>query len=153
MPWQPVWTKELIFKAFATWEKEHGSLPKATQWKKAGEDHPTDRVVHARFGRWKQALDEYEQSSGRPRTPPNFWDREKIIESFQAWAEKHGKPPTTNDTRVDKNDGTLPSHSTVKTHCGSWKGALAAAGFFPIPRGLTQKAIGRYKPLPRGRRS
>ena len=156
MPWKPIWTKERIFEAFEAWEKEHGSPPRSTQWKLAGENHPTDRAVHARFGTWRQALDEYEatREERRSRTPPNFWNREKIIHALQEWGKKHdGLPPTTNDTRVDRNDGTLPSHSTVKHYCGSWNGALAQAGFYPIPRGLTRYAVDRYKPLPRSGRS
>lgn len=146
----PYWTKERVFEAFRNWEIEHGSLPSTTDWRRSGgELHPTDRLVYKLFGGWTQALVEYDKKP-RTRTPPNFWDREKVIASFQAWAERHdGKPPVILDTLRGRNDGTLPTSSTVERYCGSWANALRAAGFYPIPRGLTRHAIERYKPLPR----
>lgn len=145
----PYWTKERVLEAFRDWETEHGSLPCTTDWRKSGGKlHPTDRLVHKLFGGWTKALTEYDKKP-RIRTPPNFWDREKVIVALQAWAEKYGRAPAILDTLRDRNDGTLPTASTVERYFGSWSRGLKEAGFYPIQRGLTRHAVERYKPLPR----
>jgi hypothetical protein len=78
-----------------------------------------------------------------------YWTEERIIRAIQAWAKRHGgKPPKYNDwsRAAIETGGTMhPSRVTVAERFGSWNAAIAAAGFTPNPKHVSQKPHARCK--------
>jgi hypothetical protein len=78
-----------------------------------------------------------------------YWTEERIIRAVQAWAKRHdGKPPKYNDwsRAAIKTGGSMhPSRVTVEERFGSWNAAIAAAGFVPNPKNVSQKPHARCK--------
>lgn len=66
-----------------------------------------------------------------------IWTREAIIVAMQAWASRHGHPPTANEWNKAAKDRSHPNARTVycqpKAPFGSWADAVEAAGF-PRPQ-------------------
>lgn len=62
-----------------------------------------------------------------------YWTRERILEAFRAWEQKHGGPPSARDWRLG-----VPAHpaaSTVYKRFGNWSALMRAAGHPPrVPR-------------------
>lgn len=72
------------------------------------------------------------------------WNRESVIDAIQAWALEHGEPPKVVDWRgaegsVPRQASKWPSANAVFRECGSWKDAMAAAGFTPRAAGRPRK--------------
>jgi hypothetical protein len=63
------------------------------------------------------------------------WTRERIVESLQAFAAEHGRPPSCLDAR--HHVGRLPQQPTCARAFGSWANAIEAAGF-PRPTRSTR---------------
>jgi hypothetical protein len=66
-------------------------------------------------------------------------DKAKYIAKLQAFAAKHGRPPTARELGggfEPKPVPSMPSYSTLSYAFGSLKKALLAAGLTPRPRGL-----------------
>lgn len=75
------------------------------------------------------------------------WSQEKIVAAIQRWAALYGAPPSVLDWNpalarlkgasdldmIERRwaSGDWPYVSSVRSHCGSWNAAIAAAGFTP----------------------
>lgn len=57
------------------------------------------------------------------------WSRQSIIEAVQAWAARHGAPPTMPQWKRAAPEH--PEKSTVQRVFGSWNEMIEAAGFGP----------------------
>jgi hypothetical protein len=51
------WSETAILEALRGFYREHLRAPTSTEWKTAGDDHPTYITVRERFGSWAAALD------------------------------------------------------------------------------------------------
>lgn len=140
-----IWTREKILWAFYEWKLEHGSFPHRNAWRKAGENHPSDKPVIQMFGTWEAVLRAAENFRSQRPHP----DEEEIIALMKAWHAEHGIAPVAGDWDTDK---TYPTPGWVRQHFGTWNAAIEAAGFYPRTRGITKKALARYTPLPRRRK-
>lgn len=154
---KPYWTKELVFEAFANWEQEHKRLPTSIDWRKTQPDrkfkkYPSSRHVATMFGTWKQAVAEYEQSKNLYRKRWKIWSREDVIEAFQRWNEEVGHPPTRREVESREQGGRLPSMTSIYHHFEDFRAAIVAAGFRPLPRGVSRHSVERFKPLSRKER-
>jgi hypothetical protein len=65
--------------------------------------------------------------AAREARPPER-SREEVVAAIRAWAREAGGPPT-QDEWASPDDPRWPSYVTVKTHFGTWRAALEAAGF------------------------
>lgn len=88
-------------------------------------------------------------------SPHAKWTAENIVEAIQRWTEKYGSPPSAMDwnpamaraadaTDIDRIEmrwerGDWPTVTSVIYHCGSWSGAIAAAGFKARRTGQRQR--------------
>ena len=61
------------------------------------------------------------------------WPAYLIVAAFQAWARKHGEPPTSRDW-AGSGTPEHPAHTTVYDVFGTWGAAMIAAGFEPRER-------------------
>lgn len=52
----PEWDRDGVIRALRAWTSEHGSPPRAKDWCRAGDGHPSDAVVRFRFGSWNAGL-------------------------------------------------------------------------------------------------
>ena len=59
------------------------------------------------------------------------WTQREIVGAIQAFASKHGRPPTCKESIEDPR---LPNWLTAAKYFGSWAKAIAAAGFEPRTR-------------------
>jgi hypothetical protein len=137
------WGAEEIIAALRAWAKEHGSPPSALDWTPTEDttlqwarEYPrwpgTGQVLHT-FGGWNQALEAAGLDTRKRR-----WDRESVIAAVRAFAERHGRSPTTAEL---KGAEELPSREVIIRYCGSLeacrdvleaqKGAKPANGWLP----------------------
>jgi hypothetical protein len=59
------------------------------------------------------------------------WDDSEIIGALQAWADLHGRSPSWGDWA--RGASNHPNSWTVRSHFGSWEGALGAGGLTATP--------------------
>ncbi len=55
-PGEIKWTRERVIEALQADAKEHGSHPRACDWRSKGPGRPTTQVVRRRFGSWASAI-------------------------------------------------------------------------------------------------
>lgn len=78
------------------------------------------------------------QECAKEHNGKSYWNKERIVEAIQRFAEEHGRRPSSSEwlsptadqkknTRFGK-DG-YPYATTVLYHFGSWANAIEAAGF------------------------
>jgi hypothetical protein len=87
----------------------------------------------------------------RPESP-GWWTGDRIVAAIQAWAQRTGQPPTSEEWRqplsapVNTADGlarrsSRPTTARVIRVFGSWSESIEAAGFHAAPPGqATQEA-------------
>lgn len=78
--------------------------------------------------RKERAVTEVQERGTRGR-----WTRERIIETIQAFAREHGRPPSFSDWKKSGGD-EHPSAPTVAYVFDSWSAGIEAAGFTPGAR-------------------
>lgn len=66
-PEAPYWTGESIIAALQGWARLHGRSPRASDWKGATVDRPTQATVWRRFDGWDAALRAAGLTPARPR--------------------------------------------------------------------------------------
>ena len=153
------WTAEKILAKFHEFNKLNGRPPLAEEWllpvpldKNGHRIWPSTGAVQAVFGSWSNGMEAagFERRNGRRSPaapmPRKFWTKEEIIQKIQEWQAEHGLPPAKTDWQ--KND-EWPSHGSVAYHFGSWSDGIRAAGFLPLPTGVTKKSLSTYLPIPR----
>ncbi len=87
---------------------------------------PTPQTVEFHFGTFHAGM----AAAGFPAVSRRSWSQEEIVAFFQAFAAEHGHPPSSRDLGK-ASDGTRPSSARVYSAFGSWRAALAAAGYHP----------------------
>jgi hypothetical protein len=133
------------------WEKEHGHAPNSMDWRKSERGvYPSSRHVAIMFGRWIDAITEYEEWKERTRKRWRLWSPLEIIEAFQRWNMEEGRPPRHADVSHGDHGGRLPSITSINSQFpGGFREALEASGFTPLPIGVTHKGLEKFRPLPR----
>jgi hypothetical protein len=71
-----------------------------------------------------------------------LWDEENIVISLRQFYDKHGKVPSSTDSRRYKD---LPANTQVIDHFGSWNNAIEAAGFPIRPIGWSAESRARVR--------
>jgi hypothetical protein len=127
---RPLWTRDEVIRALATWVAEEGYPPASGDWTPSSDPTrkwareyprwPSMESARTLFGSWKNALDAAGCGSRRRR-----WDREAIVIGLREFATANGATPTHAD--LDRRP-ELPSPGTVRAHFGSLQAAREAAG-------------------------
>ncbi len=95
-------------------------------------------------------------TSCAPKLRPQRWSREALISALRAWAEEHGRPPSTQDwlPSVDRTRQWArqyprwPSTTQVQRVFGSWGAALDASGY-PVERWDRETVLAALRELAR----
>lgn len=134
---RPAWTAEEIVAALEEWAAEHGGPPTAPDWtptddraRRWGREYPrwpSQAQVHGIFGSWNAGL----EAAGLAVRKPS-WDRESVLAAFGAFAERHGRSPTTAELRAYGEE--LPSPETIARYLGSLDALRAELGLRAPPR-------------------
>lgn len=140
------WNAETISAALVQWHNEHGRLPNAKDWVRAGESHPSSQTVRRVFGGWDDALaaaaasdealearlgqDRASCDDESPRRMPTRrpglrWTPELISYAIRIWYSRNNRLPSAQDWQRAGEDH--PSHITVTRTFGEWSAALAYA--------------------------
>lgn len=113
---RPVWDKQSVLVAIRAWAKEHGRAP--TQQDRRAGDPTGQRPIYATVvrccGSWPAALEAAGVLPARLRQ----WNEEQVIEAMQAFARKHGRPPTTADWQAKGDEH--PGPDAARRLFGSW---------------------------------
>jgi hypothetical protein len=150
---RPAATRAEVLEALRSWNTEHGRPPHQEDWgRRAGPDSPWRREwprwpsassVFTQFGSWNEAL----LAAGLPLQRHGAWARNEIVWAIQHWAAEHdGTPPRYADFRDTCNRARWPDPKTAAAHFGSWRAALAAAGFHPRRSGPSVDSAARNRP-------
>lgn len=57
------------------------------------------------------------------------WTKQRVIAAIQLWNELHGRPPVAQDWLQYADRTSWPTVTAVQREFGSWRAAIAAAGF------------------------
>jgi hypothetical protein len=122
------WEPAEILGALQAWADVHGQAPHAKDWRRASQSHPSDNTVRRHFGGFRRAV---VKAGLQPRTPAlrTRWSDAEIITALRRWAERHGRPPCSEEWR--KASLSRPSPATVYNHFDGWHEGLRAAGLDP----------------------
>jgi hypothetical protein len=137
------WSKTEIVDALRRHAVD-GVAPSSKKWRKRGVDHPASRTVIDIFGSWVAATD----AAGLERCRPPGRSNEEMLDAIRRWVATYGAPPKITDwspreaRRIGREDvalrceaGDWPTSGSVCKRFGSWRAAIAAAGFVPRPPG------------------
>ena len=69
------WTREAVVQALDSWHSSHLRAPRAHEWARAGEEHPSSTTVFRVFGSWSAALHAAGMIPGRPGGAVENWAR------------------------------------------------------------------------------
>ena len=123
-PHRPHWDRASVIEAATAHTRRHGSPPRQTQWRNAGQDHPSAKTVARLFGSWPALL----QAAGIASDRPPTWSAEQIIRTLRDWADTHKRPPHKSDWQRRDSTDARPTATTVAKRFGTWNTALQAAG-------------------------
>jgi len=146
------WDRESILAAFQAFAERHRRSPRLADLKD-DDGLPSRITVERHFGSLEALRDELGLEAERPEPRPKAkrptprpkakrraarkwlppahqrWDRDRIVAAIRAFADEHGRPPTSKDWKRVGEDH--PAWGSVVRHFGSFGAALSAAGFAP----------------------
>jgi Homing endonuclease associated repeat len=89
------WTDEQTRAALRAWARRHGRAPRAVDWSRATDEHPSTSVPVARFGSWTAAL----RAAGlSARHQP--YTTEQVTAGLRELERRLGRPPRARDLRA-----------------------------------------------------
>jgi hypothetical protein len=115
-----LWTRSEIAAALARWTADRGRPPRQGELAYGAAGMPTTSTIRKHFGSYAAAL---EAAAIEPRR--RFWSEDRIVAAMRAWAECHGRPPTSCDWT--RSGGEHPHATTVRQRFGTWEAAASAA--------------------------
>jgi hypothetical protein len=117
------WAAAEILGALQAWADANGRSPRPMDWLYASIDHPDSLTVRRHFKTWNRAV---RRAGLRPLGPDvHPWTDDQVIRALQSWANRHGRAPRWQEWM--RAGPGRPCNTTVVTHFGSWRAALAAA--------------------------
>lgn len=128
------WERESIVAAFHAFAARHRRSPRLAELKE-NDQLPSRQTIERRFGSLEALRDELGLEAERRDVsewlPPAHqrWDRDRIVAAIRAFADEHGRPPTSKDWR--RAGEGHPGWWSVVRHFDSFSAALRAAGFAP----------------------
>jgi hypothetical protein len=120
------WDRESVLDALRDVATELGRAPSRTDLAGRPGEWPTPQTLEFHFGTFHAGM----AAAGFPVARRRSWSPEEIVACFQAFAAEHGHPPSSGDLSK-ASDGTRPSSAGVYRTFGTWRAALAAAGYSP----------------------
>ena len=122
-----IWTREAVIEAITRWVIEHGRPPSATDWKRAGENHPASANVYRSkhkstrnnpFASWAEAIEAAgfgrPETGGRYRERPWLWkfdhaEAMRLLDSGLSQAEVARRLGVASNSihKLAKNNGTF----------------------------------------------
>jgi hypothetical protein len=129
-----MWDRESIVAAFHAFAERHQRFPQLAELKD-NDRLPSQSTIGSHFGSLEALRAELGLEAGRRGVseclPPvhQRWDRDRIVAAIRAFADEHGRPPTSKDWKRVGEDH--PEWGSVARHFGSFGAALSAAGFAP----------------------
>lgn len=75
------------------------------------------------------------------------WTRSAVIQALRAWAQEHGRAPTTKDWQRAKG-AVYPNFTVVYSQFGSWGEALEAADLKPVAANRRRRVAALPAPEP-----
>ncbi len=125
------------------WATQHGRTPRASDWRHAGDEHPSAGTVSSVFeGGWRAAIQAAGLSPVRVRVR---WPAEVLIDLVRADHARLGHLPTVAEWIADP---TRPSSFVASIRFGSWLNMVELAGFEPRRRGLRLSFEHHVQPPP-----
>jgi hypothetical protein len=118
------WAAAEILGALQAWADANGRSPRPMDWVYASIDHPDSLTVRRHFKTWNRAV---RRAGLKPLGPDvHPWSDDEVIGALRRWAAHHGRAPRWEEWM--RAGPGRPSKTTVVTHFGGWRAALAVAG-------------------------
>lgn len=131
-----IWSRAAVIAAIRTHVDARGRPPAANEWRLAA-GKSTKRGVHPQAGTVRKLFGSFDAAvvaaGFDPYRPARNWPKDEVIAAMRAFADTHGRPPTSKDWRRATLPGepTHPGSKTVAKLFGSFAAAVTAAGLVP----------------------